>query len=824
MNLERYLNEEQLDAAQYIEGPELILAGAGSGKTRTITYRIAHMIDSGIAPYNILAITFTNKAAEEMRKRIDDIVGYGADEIWVATFHSTCSRILRRHIDVLGYDNNFTIYDSDDSKKVMNDLLKKHSLNPKEYPPKALLSVISNAKNEMISPDEYEKTAYDDFDKKAVFLYREYQKTLFDNNALDFDDLLLLTVELFKKNNDILENYRNRFRYILVDEYQDTNSVQFAFVKMLADKYKNLCVVGDDDQSIYRFRGANIRNILDFEKNYPTAKVTKLEQNYRSTENILNAANAVIANNKRRKDKVLWSKNKEGSKIHFRQLETTKEEAQFIADDIYTKVRRRDCLRKDCAVLYRTNQQSREIEEALLRENIPYTIVGGTNFYSRREIKDILAYLKTIANGNDNLNVERIVNVPKRGIGDTSVSKARAYAENNDISLFEAMLHADRIPTLGKTANKMKDFAADIILFRERIKENEFDDLPELIGELISKIEYESYIKENEEPDEAADRLANIDELISKAAYYEEKYANDNPDAEHGPTLQDFLNEVSLVADIDNADTSADRILMMTLHSAKGLEFSHVYIVGMEDGLFPTDRAFMSGSSDDMEEERRLAYVGITRAKDDLTLTCSRSRMLRGQYQNYPISRFVKEIPTNLLDSSVNLSKRTESIENMGSVVKTAPIYRGYTSQGSFSAKSAPVSKPYGTTSLGKKPTVKAVAKVNMAKPAVNDSAGVNMSKSTVKALAKVNIGNSAVKDVAKLNTAKPAFEFKKGSDFKAEVSHKVGDRVNHIKFGNGVITEIGNKESNTYITIEFENYGQRVLDSRFAKLKPAED
>ncbi|MBO4783679.1 MAG: UvrD-helicase domain-containing protein [Lachnospiraceae bacterium] len=823
MNLERFLNPEQYDAVMHTEGPLLILAGAGSGKTRVITYRIAHMIDIGISPYNILAITFTNKAAEEMRKRVDDIVGFGADSIWVSTFHSTCARILRRHIDLLGYNSDFSIYDTDDSKKVMNDLLKKHGLNPKEYPPKMILSTISSNKNEMVTPEEYESFAKEDYEKKVSFLYREYEKVLFDNNALDFDDLLLLTVELFKKNKDVLENYRNRFKYILVDEYQDTNSVQFAFVKLLADKYKNLCVVGDDDQSIYRFRGANIRNILDFEKNYPTAKVVKLEQNYRSTENILNAANAVIAHNIGRKEKSLWSEKGDGSKIHFRQFSSSKEEAMFVADDIYTKVRRRDALRNDIAVLYRTNQQSRELEEAMLRENIPYTIVGGTNFYSRREIKDILAYLKTIANGNDNLNVERIVNVPKRGIGETSLGKARMYAENNEISLFEALLHADRIPSIGKAADKMRDFASDIILFRERIAEGEFDDIPEIISELIDKIKYEDYIKENEDKDDANDRLANIDELISKAAYFEEKYLAENPDAEKGPTLQEFLNDVSLVADIDNADTSLDRILMMTLHSAKGLEFSHVYIVGMEDGLFPGERSITSYNSEDIEEERRLAYVGITRAKDDLTLTAAQSRMARGQWQNYPISRFVREIPSELLDSDTKFKKSTaEEIPMQRSKYAPTGVYGGYLRNSSNGAsKSIPGGVPYASTGLLSNGKPKATAKVNITPKATNESRNTSARDADL-----VDIKSSS--NTAKISTdyktatvkaaAKP-LGLTKGSDLKGSINYKVGDRVRHIKFGEGIVKEIDDSGINTYVKIEFDQYGQRILDSRFTKL-----
>ena len=648
-------------------------------------------------------------------------------------------------------------------------------------------------KNEMISADEYESFAKEDFEKKAAFLYREYQKVLKDNNALDFDDLLLLTVELFQKNHEILGSYRNRFRYILVDEYQDTNTVQFSFIKLLADKYRNLCVVGDDDQSIYKFRGANIRNILDFEKNYPDAFVVKLEQNYRSTENILNAANGVICNNKSRKDKTLWSKNGAGSKVHFRVFDNTKEEAMFVADDIYTKVRRRDVTRNDCAILYRTNQQSREIEEAMLRENIPYKIVGGTNFYSRREIKDVLAYLRTIANGNDNLNVERIINVPKRGIGETSVAKARIYAENNEISLFEALLHADRIPTLGKTASKMQEFASDILIFREKIKEKAFEDIPELIGELLETIGYEDYIKETEETEEAKDRLANVDELITKAAYFEQKYYEDNPEAEEGPSLDDFLNDVSLVADIDDVGENNDQVLMMTLHAAKGLEFAHVYIVGMEDGLFPGDRAVVSMESEDLEEERRLAYVGITRAKEDLTMTAARARMARGQWVNYPISRFVREIPDELLDSSVKLRKETVSDIMPSASINKKPnrLYAGYQSNITIKSNSSDApNKPYASTGMFTKP----VARI----------------KQSVVPKEQNKTAMSGISGLSGLT---------KGSDMKNTNEYSKGMKVSHVKFGEGVITEIDNSGVNTYISIEFEDYGKRVLDVRFAKL-----
>ncbi len=634
------LNREQQEAVLHVDGPLLILAGAGSGKTRVLTYRIAHLIDEcGVNPWNILAITFTNKAAGEMRERVDKIVGYGSESIWVSTFHSTCVRILRRYIDRLGYDTNFTIYDTEDQKTVMKSVCQKLQLDSKLYKERMLLNVISHAKDEYISPNEFLLEAKGDFrQEKIAQAYVEYQKELKKNNALDFDDLLVKTVELFQSCPDVLEYYQNRFRYIMVDEYQDTNTVQFKFISTLARQYRNLCVVGDDDQSIYKFRGANIRNILDFEKVFPDAKVVKLEQNYRSTQNILNAANGVIANNRGRKEKALWTENEQGEPILFQQFQNGYEEAEYVSGEISKKVREGEAEYQDFAVLYRTNAQSRLFEEKFLYANIPYKIVGGVNFYSRKEIKDILAYLKTIDNGKDDLAVRRIINVPKRGIGNVTLAKVQAYADSRDISFFEALEEAGEIPGLGKAALKIQPFVHLIHEMRLSLADMSMQDL---IQAILDKTGYAEDLK-SEDTDESEARLENIDEFINKAVTYEE--------GAEEPNLSGFLEEVALVADIDSVEDGDNRVLLMTLHSAKGLEFPYVYLAGMEDGLFPS---YMSIAADDpteeIEEERRLCYVGITRAMKELTITCARCRMVRGETQYNNVSRFVREIPSELL-------------------------------------------------------------------------------------------------------------------------------------------------------------------------------
>lgn len=654
MSIYESLNPVQQEAVYHTEGPVLILAGAGSGKTRVLTHRIAYLIEErGVNPWNIMAITFTNKAAEEMRERVDKIVGFGSESIWVSTFHSTCVRMLRRYIDRLGFDNNFTIYDTDDQKTLIRDVCKRLDIDTKTYKEKTIMAAISRAKEEMITPEEYLLNAGGDYaQKKIVGIYQEYQKQLKKNNALDFDDLLCKTVELFQYNPDVLEYYQNRFRYIMVDEYQDTNTVQFCFISMLAKKYKNLCVVGDDDQSIYKFRGANIQNILGYEKVFPEAKVIKLEQNYRSTGNILNAANMVIRNNKGRKDKTLWTDREEGEKLKLFQCETGYEEAERIVTEIKQLVAGGTYRYSDCALLYRTNAQSRILEEQFVRENIPYKVVGGVNFYARKEIKDLLCYLKTIDNGRDDLAVRRIINVPKRGIGITTIDRVQEYATEHGMSFYDALRMAEQIPSLGRAASRITPFVNQIQVLRSKL---EFMSLKDFLEEIITSIEYEKEY-ENEDAEEVAARMENVDELISKVADYEK--------GEEQPTLSGFLEEVALIADIDSLDDSGNRVVLMTLHSAKGLEFPKVFLCGMEDGLFPSYMCITSDDPSDLEEERRLCYVGITRAMDSLTISFAKQRMIRGETQWNKPSRFLKEIPFELFEDVIRENKIKDMPKN----------------------------------------------------------------------------------------------------------------------------------------------------------------
>ena len=638
MGIYEKLKPMQQEAVYHTQGPLLILAGAGSGKTRVLTHRIAYLIDEyDVNPWNILAITFTNKAAGEMRERVDQIVGFGAEQIWVSTFHSMCVRILRRFADHLGYDRNFVIYDTDDQKHVIKEICKRLNVDTKIHKERTILSAISSAKNEMIDANTYALNSAGDFSKKKIAeAYAEYEKILYKNNAMDFDDLLVKTVEVLRNNEDVLNYYQERFKYIMVDEYQDTNTVQFRLVSLLAGKYRNLCVVGDDDQSIYKFRGANIYNILNFEKEYPDAKVIKLEQNYRSTQNILDAANSVIRNNKGRKEKRLWTSNEEGEKIFFNQYQNEYDEAFQVVDEIYRNVSMGKAKYNDFAILYRTNAQSRVLEEKFIARSIPYKVVGGINFYQRKEIKDILAYLKTIDNGKDDLSVQRIINVPKRGIGATSLSKMMEYAQARDLSLFDALDCCDDIPRLGKTADKIKGFVNMIDVFRAQ---SEYISLAELLTNILEET---GYIKEleAEDSDQAAVRIENIDELMNKIIAYE--------DEEEEPTLSGFLENVALVADIDSLNESEDYVVLMTLHSAKGLEFPYVYMTGMEDGLFPSYMTIVNDDPDEIEEERRLCYVGITRAQKRLSLTYAKSRMVRGSTQYNKVSRFVRETSPEL--------------------------------------------------------------------------------------------------------------------------------------------------------------------------------
>ncbi len=664
MNIYDTLNSRQQEAVYHTEGPLLVLAGAGSGKTRVLTHRIAYLIsDRGVNPWNILAITFTNKAAQEMRERVDKIVGFGSESVWVSTFHSTCVRILRRHIDRIGYDNNFTIYDADDQKTLMKDICKRMNIDSKVYKERSLLAGISHAKDELISPDEMEMNAGGDYNRKKVAeVYREYQASLHKNNALDFDDLIVKTVELFQSCTEVLEYYQERFRYIMVDEYQDTNTAQFKFVSLLASKYENLCVVGDDDQSIYKFRGANIGNILGFERVFPDAGVIRLEQNYRSTQNILDAANGVIANNTERKPKTLWTENEEGEKIHFRQFLNGYEEAEYVVGEISKARREGRCHYRDCAILYRTNAQSRLFEEKCLLANIPYKIVGGVNFYARKEIKDLLCYLKTVDNARDDLAVRRIINVPKRGIGAATLAKVQDYADQMDISFYEALRVAEEIPSIGRSLSRVDGF---VTLIQSLKSKAEAYTVQELLEEII---DLTGYVKEleAEDTDEARARIENIDELISKTVSYAEAMEEMNQPAD----LSGFLEEIALIADIDTVDPDQDYVLLMTLHSAKGLEFPNVYLAGMEDGIFPGSMSIFSGDISDIEEERRLCYVGITRAMKDLTLTSARQRMMRGETQYNRVSRFVREIPRELVELGNAIEEKkpklTEAISPKG--------------------------------------------------------------------------------------------------------------------------------------------------------------
>ena len=650
MSIYDTLNNEQREAVFCTEGPLLMLAGAGSGKTRSLTHRIAYLIEEkGVAPWNILAITFTNKAAQEMRERVDALVGYGSEDIWISTFHATCSRILRRHIDLLGYDRNFTIYDASDQKSLMKEVLKEMKIDTKQFPERSVMSEISSAKNEYKSPLDYRNEYGSNFrNQRIADIYEHYQKRLKENNALDFDDLLVKMVDLFQTNPDVLEHYQDRFQYIMVDEYQDTNTVQFLLVSLLAKKYRNLCVVGDDDQSIYKFRGANIYNILNFEKVFPDAQVIRLEQNYRSTQNILNAANGVIANNKGRKEKKLWTENQKGELVHFKQYDTEYDEADGVVSRI-NFLAMRGVQYKDMAILYRTNAQSRIFEEKLKQKNIPYAIVRGISFYDRKEIKDLMSYLKVVDSGMDDLAVKRIINVPKRGIGQTTINRLQEFAILNQMSFLDAVFNADEIPEVARALAKLHKFADMIEEFREYASEHE---ISELLEHILDVTQYRAEL-EAEGTDESISRLEDIEELFNDIAYYEEE--------EENPNLRDFLAEkdmYTLNAGIDNLEDENNKVLLMTLHNAKGLEFNNVFLGGMEEGVFPGFGAMMSGDESEIEEERRLCYVGITRAKERLFLSAAKRRMLRGQTQYNRRSRFIDEIPGQYLDTEQRVSEQ----------------------------------------------------------------------------------------------------------------------------------------------------------------------
>lgn len=757
------LNDRQAEAVMHTDGPVLLLAGAGSGKTRVLTHRVAYLIEEkGVDPYNILAITFTNKAAGEMRDRVDRIVSHGARRVWVSTFHALCVRILRRYIDRLGFEKSFTIYDSDDQKAAVKACLKKLNIDPKQYSEKMIISEISKAKEQFIAPYEYDREASGNYRKMQVAkVYNEYQNRLKQSNSLDFDDLLYKTVELFQFNPEILDSYQERFKYIMIDEYQDTNHIQFLLVKLLASKYHNLCVVGDDDQSIYKFRGANIYNILNFEKEYPEAKVVKLEQNYRSTGNILNAANGVISNNEGRKDKALWTDKGEGEKVTFDLYDTEYQEAEGVVSEIIRQ-------HKDgrpyhhFAILYRTNAQSRVFEEKLMLKNVPYKIIGGQNFYGRKEIKDIISYLKVINNGQDELAVRRIVNVPKRGIGDASMEKVAAYADTYDMGLLDALYDAPNIPGLNRAAAKIEAFTSIITEFNDELDNGMT--LEELFDSILDRTGYMNELVA-EGTDEASVRIENIAELKNKIVTYEDE-ADD-------PTLAGLLEEIALVAEVDNVSENEDVVLLMTLHSAKGLEFPCVFLGGMEDRLFPSGMALNSDDPDAIEEERRLCYVGITRAQERLHLSASRQRMMNGSTNYNPVSRFVKEIPPEVV---------TMNGEGAYAIKKQAKMMADVMDD-SWNGNAYSQRRPYSYD---------------------NNIMPKKSQKGTV--------GDKSAKQMHMF-----------GKEFKvtqADIDYGVGDRVSHVKFGEGTVLELVKGDKDFEVKVDFEKYGVKRMFASFAKLK----
>lgn len=785
MSIYDTLNPQQLEAVKHNKGPLLILAGAGSGKTRVLTHRIAYLIDElDVNPWNILAITFTNKAAKEMRERVDNIVGYGSENIWVSTFHSTCVRILRRYIDCLGYDKNFTIYDTDDQKTLIRDVCKYLNIDTKTYKERSILSVISAAKDELITPERYEREAQGDLNKsKYASVYKEYQKRLKQNNALDFDDLIFKTVELFENHKEVLEYYQKRFKYIMVDEYQDTNTVQFKLISTLASRRNedgeiehNLCVVGDDDQSIYKFRGANIYNILNFEKQFPSTKVIKLEQNYRSTSTILDAANEVIHNNLGRKDKRLWTDNGEGEPLSFTQFDTEYEEANEIVSDMYNLILNDGHDYNEFAILYRTNAQSRIFEEKLILRNIPYKIVGGTNFYQRKEIKDILAYLKTIDNGLDDIAVKRIINIPRRGIGLTTIDRVTDYAIWNGMSFYEALKHAESIPGLGRGTSKISPFVSLIEVLKSKMANPEYS-LEDLINEVLEATGYLSEL-EAEDTEEAQGRIENINELINKVVSYEKT-------TEEEPSLSGFLEEVALVADIDNLEDSNNVVVLMTLHSAKGLEFPYVYLCGMEEGIFPSYMCINSDDPTDIEEERRLCYVGITRAMKRLYLSAARQRMVRGETQFNRPSRFIGEIPRYLLSQSSSSGKRYSVGGNSSSQFGGSPAKTPYYGSGS-TQKGGTWTPQENTQSDGKD--------VFANNPFITKGFG----------------GSSKL----------GATTFDKVKPTPAVIDYGVGDTVKHIKFGVGIVSEMVKQGDDYIVSVDFDTLGTKKVKASFAKLQ----
>lgn len=789
-NLEAMMNERQAEAVRQTEGPLLVLAGAGSGKTRVLTHRVAYLIENrGVAPWHILAITFTNKAAQEMRERVNRLIGARASEIWVSTFHSMCVRILRRNIEALGYTRDFSIYDTEDQKTVMKQIFKDLNIDSKLLRERAVLSVISTAKNSGTDAASFQREAGGSLQERRIAdCYLEYEKRLRQNNALDFDDLLLRTLELLRKQEEVRAYYQERFRYILVDEYQDTNDVQFELVHILAERYRNICVVGDDDQSIYSFRGANLENILSFEKSYPGAKVVKLEQNYRSTEKILDTANAVISHNSGRKDKRMWTDRKGGAAVLFQEYETANEEAAAVVREV------RDCGRaySEQAVLYRTNAQSRLLEEQCVKWNVPYRIIGGVNFYQRREIKDVLAYMKLVSNDADDVAFERIINVPKRSVGASSLAKLRSHAAQRQsmsqpFSLFSAAETAEQSGLSGRALKSVQHFTAQIHEWREKLRAAGYlqeDAAPGMeesfsIRELIESIRDDTgYGMElrAEGVVEAETRLMNIEEVISKAADYQSS-------AEQ-PKLSEFLEEVSLVSDLDRAEEGTDCLTLMTLHGAKGLEFPKVYLVGLSDGLFP---GFSSiNEPEELEEERRLCYVGITRAEEELVMSSARSRMMNGEYQRLLPSRFVEEMPDSVVRKKLLY------------VPKPRDDYDGFSAYSGtpFEEENDSRTNSYGFSGMGSL--------------GYRDSGRQGGPHNVQSRAGGRKRSGPGIPSLMQKGMDRPKLE---------HLDYDVGDRVSHVKFGTGTVTEITQDKRDFMVTVDFDGAGRKKMFASFARL-----
>lgn len=755
MNIYEGLNPAQAQAVAHTEGPLLIMAGAGSGKTKVLTCKIANLLDKGISPYNILAITFTNKAATEMRERVDRMIGEKAKSVWLSTFHSFCAKFLRFEIEALGiYKQNFVIYDTQDAQTLIKNCLKELNLDEKQYAPYSVQSAISNAKNMMLTPDDYARDATDFFARKVAEIYNLYQKNLIENNALDFDDLLMLAVKVLKENEMVRQKYQQRFRYILVDEYQDTNGAQYQLTSLLAGMYRNLCVVGDADQSIYGWRGADIRNIMDFEKDYPEATVIKLEQNYRSTKTILNAANMVIEHNLDRKPKKLWTDNPQGDKIIHYTANDERDESKFITEEAVKQKTLFNVSYGDMAVLYRTNAQSRALEEGFMRAGVPYTMVGGLKFYDRKEIKDILAYLRVIYNTEDTISLKRIINVPKRSLGNVTMEKLAEFAQMYNMTLFDAVSAPETAPITPKAKQSLANFAEFILTM---LNESTRLSVHDLIEQVMEKSGYIAEL-EKEHTVENQTRLENIKELLSVAKDFER--------TNEEPTLENFLSNVSLVSDIDNADMEDDRVTLMTMHAAKGLEFPVVFLAGMEEGLFPHSRTLMNEA--EIEEERRTCYVGITRAERKLYITNAKSRMIFGRAVSYEPSRFISEIPIEFLEEREAKNPFAFGMESKSN------MYGGY---------KAPMQNRtiLGGSSFGDKPSTLLGSR---------------------KAPAVKSNGNVIRPDLS--------------------IKWKVGDKAKHNKWGIGTVVSVKGTGEEVELKIAFPGQGIKALMQKYAPITKA--